>query len=189
MLPIVRTFISTPAGAAHMNFAKFTIYTALGCIPWVLMLGYIGVKVGENWEEWRDKLHYFDYVVLAGLIALAVYAFVKWRRGGGGGERPPRAHRRPRPPPPPRADGLPEDVGSQREWELIPPPIPTGRAIALGAVQGPAELLPVSSSAHLSLIPWLADWDWDSHDAELRKSFEIALHAGAAAALLLGQRR
>lgn len=69
------------------------------------------------------------------------------------------------------------------------PPIPPARAVALGAVQGPAELLPVSSSAHLSLIPWLADWDWESHDAELRKSFEIALHAGAAAALLLGQRK
>ena len=49
------------------------------------MLGFIGVKVGENWEEWRDKLHYFDYVVVAGLVGLAVYAFVKWRRGGGSG--------------------------------------------------------------------------------------------------------
>ena len=71
-----------------MNLAKFTIYTAAGCIPWVLMLGIIGVEVGARWEEWRDKLHYFDYVVLAGLIALAVYAFVKWRRGGGGGDTP-----------------------------------------------------------------------------------------------------
>ena len=88
MLPIVRTFISTPAGAAHMNLAKFTIYTAAGCIPWVLMLGVIGVEVGERWEEWRDKLHYFDYVVLAGLIALAVWAFLRWRRGGGGGDQP-----------------------------------------------------------------------------------------------------
>jgi undecaprenyl-diphosphatase len=61
--------------------------------------------------------------------------------------------------------------------------------MVLGAVQGPAELLPVSSSAHLTLIPWLAGWDWDRYDAELRKSFEVALHAGAAAALLLGQRR
>jgi undecaprenyl-diphosphatase len=59
----------------------------------------------------------------------------------------------------------------------------------LGLVQGPAELLPVSSSAHLTLIPWLAGWDWDEHDPELRKSFDVALHAGAAAALLLGQRR
>jgi undecaprenyl-diphosphatase len=63
------------------------------------------------------------------------------------------------------------------------------RAAALGVVQGPAELLPISSSAHLSLVPWLAGWDWDHLDAEARKSFEVALHAGAAAALLVGQRR
>jgi len=56
-------------------------------------------------------------------------------------------------------------------------------------VQGPAELLPVSSSAHLNLIPWLAGWRRGSLDPELRKSFEVALHAGTAAALLIGQRR
>jgi undecaprenyl-diphosphatase len=67
--------------------------------------------------------------------------------------------------------------------------IPAGRAIALGLVQGPAELLPVSSSAHIVLVPWLAGWDWDAVDPELRKSFEVALHTGAAAALLIGQRR
>ncbi|MDP9228837.1 MAG: UDP-diphosphatase, partial [Actinomycetota bacterium] len=55
-------------------------------------------------------------------------------------------------------------------------------------MQGPTELLPISSSAHLTLIPWLGGWDWDRQDPELRKSFEVALHAGAAAALLLGQR-
>lgn len=67
--------------------------------------------------------------------------------------------------------------------------IPDRRALALGLVQGPAELLPVSSSAHIVLIPWLAGWDWDGVDPEVRKSFEVALHAGAAAALVLGQRR
>ncbi|HET7416180.1 MAG TPA: undecaprenyl-diphosphate phosphatase [Solirubrobacterales bacterium] len=67
--------------------------------------------------------------------------------------------------------------------------IPAGRAVALGLVQGPAELLPVSSSAHIVLLPWLAGWDWDEVDAELRKSLEVALHTGAAAALLIGQRR
>jgi undecaprenyl-diphosphatase len=66
--------------------------------------------------------------------------------------------------------------------------IPARRAIALGALQGPAELLPVSSSAHIVLVPWLAGWDWETIDPELRKSFEVALHAGAAAALLIGQR-
>lgn len=68
-------------------------------------------------------------------------------------------------------------------------PIPIGRAAALGLIQGPTELLPVSSSAHLVLIPWLASWSWERLDPELRKSFEVALHAGAAAALLIGQRR
>jgi undecaprenyl-diphosphatase len=63
------------------------------------------------------------------------------------------------------------------------------RAIVLGAVQGPAELLPVSSSAHLTLIPWLAGWEDSRRDPEMQKSFEVALHAGAAAALLVGQRR
>ncbi|MGD9735480.1 MAG: undecaprenyl-diphosphate phosphatase [Solirubrobacterales bacterium] len=68
-------------------------------------------------------------------------------------------------------------------------PIPVGRALLLGVVQGPAELLPVSSSAHIVLLPWLAGWDWERIDPEVRKSFEVALHTGAAAALLIGQRR
>ncbi len=62
-------------------------------------------------------------------------------------------------------------------------------ALALGIVQGPAELLPVSSSAHIVLVPWLLGWEWEAIDPEVRKSFEVALHAGAAAALLIGQRR
>jgi undecaprenyl-diphosphatase len=61
--------------------------------------------------------------------------------------------------------------------------------LILGAMQGPAELLPVSSSAHISLIPWFAGWPMDDLDPETRKSFEVALHAGTAAALLIGQRR
>jgi undecaprenyl-diphosphatase len=64
-----------------------------------------------------------------------------------------------------------------------------GRAAALGAIQGPTELLPVSSSAHISMVPWLAGWRWHDLDSEARKSFEVALHAGTAAALLIGLRR
>ncbi|HLM31395.1 MAG TPA: undecaprenyl-diphosphate phosphatase [Solirubrobacterales bacterium] len=63
-----------------------------------------------------------------------------------------------------------------------------GRALALGAVQGPTELLPISSSAHIALVPWLFAWGWSGADPEARKSFEVALHAGTAAALLVGQR-
>jgi undecaprenyl-diphosphatase len=63
------------------------------------------------------------------------------------------------------------------------------QATILGIVQGPTELLPVSSSAHLRLIPWLAGWDHEELDPEHRKAFEVAVHGGAAAALLIGQRR
>ena len=56
-------------------------------------------------------------------------------------------------------------------------------------MQGPTELLPVSSSAHLALVPWFCGWEWDRLDPELRKGFDVALHAGAAVALLVGQRR
>jgi undecaprenyl-diphosphatase len=68
------------------------------------------------------------------------------------------------------------------------PTLTAPRALALGAVQGPTELLPISSSAHLTLVPWLLGWEWLDEDAEARKSFEVALHAGTAAALLIGQR-
>lgn len=56
-------------------------------------------------------------------------------------------------------------------------------------MQGPTELLPVSSSAHLALVPWFCDWGWEDLDPGLRKGFDVALHAGGAAALLIGQRR
>lgn len=61
-------------------------------------------------------------------------------------------------------------------------------AVLLGLVHGPAELLPVSSSGHVALAPWLLRWSYPELDAELRKSFEIALHAGTAAALIIALR-
>ena len=66
--------------------------------------------------------------------------------------------------------------------------IPDGRAALLGLVQGPTELLPVSSSAHISLLPFLAGWEWQELDSEARKSFEVALHGGTALALIISLR-
>jgi undecaprenyl-diphosphatase len=67
--------------------------------------------------------------------------------------------------------------------------LPLHHAVVLGAIQGPTELLPVSSSGHLVLAPRLFDWPYTQLDPELRKSFEVALHAGTAAALLIGLRK
>ncbi len=61
-------------------------------------------------------------------------------------------------------------------------------ALVLGALHGPAELLPISSSGHVTLLPWLLGWNYEQLDSELRKSFEVALHAGTAAALLISLR-
>ncbi|MGA9284502.1 MAG: undecaprenyl-diphosphate phosphatase [Solirubrobacteraceae bacterium] len=55
----------------------------------------------------------------------------------------------------------------------------------MGLLHGPSELLPISSSAHTALVPWLAGWSYRELDPDLRKSFEVALHAGTAAALLM----
>jgi undecaprenyl-diphosphatase len=63
--------------------------------------------------------------------------------------------------------------------------LPLRHAVLLGMLHGPTELLPISSSAHTTLVPWLAGWPYDQLDPRLRKSFEVALHAGTAAALLL----
>jgi membrane protein DedA with SNARE-associated domain len=80
MLPIVRTFISLPAGVAKMPFWRFLTLTLLGSIPWVLALALLGKGVGSNWEHWRHNLGYLDYVVLAAIVAGVVYWIVKRRR-------------------------------------------------------------------------------------------------------------
>jgi membrane protein DedA with SNARE-associated domain len=80
MLPIVRTFISLPAGVAKMPFWRFTVLTALGCIPWVLALVFIGQQAGARWESWKDSLHYIDYAVVAAILIGLVWLFIRWRR-------------------------------------------------------------------------------------------------------------
>jgi membrane protein DedA with SNARE-associated domain len=80
MLPIVRTFISLPAGVARMPFWRFSVLTLAGCIPWVFMLTFIGKQAGDNWDKWKDNLHYVDYAVAALIVGGIVYLVVRGRR-------------------------------------------------------------------------------------------------------------
>ena len=80
MLPIIRTFISLPAGIARMPFWKFTVLTLAGCLPWVFALTFAGEKAAENWTSWKDSLHYVDYTVAVLIVLGAVYLAVRWRR-------------------------------------------------------------------------------------------------------------
>lgn len=81
ILPIIRTFISLPAGVARMPFMRFTVLTLLGCIPWVLALALIGEAVGHDWTSTRKSFAYVDYVVVALVVIGVMYAVVRRRRG------------------------------------------------------------------------------------------------------------
>jgi membrane protein DedA with SNARE-associated domain len=73
LLPVIRTFISLPAGVARMNFWKFTLYTFLGCLPWTFALTWAGMLLGENWETF---LRYGDPISWA--IAGITVAVIAW---------------------------------------------------------------------------------------------------------------
>lgn len=76
LLPVVRTFISFPAGIARMNFFRFSLYSFLGSWPWCVFLAWLGVKLGENWESLRKYFHGFDWAILA-LIVLGIIWYVR----------------------------------------------------------------------------------------------------------------
>src|SRR2546421_8789839 len=77
LLPVVRTYISLPAGIAKMPFAKFCIYTFLGSFPWCLLLAYIGTVIGVNLTTLSPAFHYLDIVILIAVVVLV--ALYIWR--------------------------------------------------------------------------------------------------------------
>ncbi|MEW6171932.1 MAG: DedA family protein [Bacillota bacterium] len=78
-LPVIRTFISFPAGITRMNFKRFVVYTFFGSLPWSLFLTYLGVKLGQHWDLLRGWFHRFDVVILIAILA-GVVLFFWWRR-------------------------------------------------------------------------------------------------------------
>jgi len=77
LLPIVRTYISFPAGVAEMDIRKFSLYTFLGSFPWCLALAYFGLKLGQSWESLKRYFHGLDWLILA-LILVGIGWWV-WR--------------------------------------------------------------------------------------------------------------
>jgi membrane protein DedA with SNARE-associated domain len=80
MVPLVRAFISLPAGIARMPFWRFTLLTVLGSIPFVFVLTFIGKQAGSDWEKWKNHLQVLDYLVVAVIVIGAVWLVVRSRR-------------------------------------------------------------------------------------------------------------
>ncbi|WP_368491143.1 DedA family protein [Clostridium sp. BJN0013] len=76
LLPIIRTFISLPAGISKMDVKKFTIYTLLGSTIWSIILGYAGYKMGENWTIIREWFHFADIALVILIVAFILYKFI-----------------------------------------------------------------------------------------------------------------
>ncbi|MBP7332076.1 MAG: DedA family protein [Firmicutes bacterium] len=77
LMPIIRTFISLPAGISGMNFKRFLIYTFLGSLPWSILLVYVGLKLGQNWAAIKPWFHRLDVVIVLGIVAVIFYL---WRQ-------------------------------------------------------------------------------------------------------------
>jgi len=80
LLPVVRTFISLPAGIARMPVWRFTILTFIGCVPWVIALTLAGRAVGDNWEQLQHHLRWLDYAIVLAVVAGIVWLVVRSRR-------------------------------------------------------------------------------------------------------------
>ncbi|WP_083804508.1 DedA family protein [Methanobacterium lacus] len=79
MLPVIRTFISLPAGIANMDLKKFSLYTFLGSLPWSFALAYIGVQLGPNWDVIESYFHIMDIGVFIGIVGLIIYLVLSYR--------------------------------------------------------------------------------------------------------------
>jgi membrane protein DedA with SNARE-associated domain len=80
LLPVIRTFISLPAGIAKMPLGKFTLYTFLGVVPWTFALTWVGVIVQDNWQEVAEAFDWPVAIIVTLLVGGAVYWYVRRRR-------------------------------------------------------------------------------------------------------------
>ncbi len=82
LIPLVRAFISLPAGVAEMPLRRFIPFTLAGSVIWLSSLALIGRAVGDNWDKWHQRLAFLDYVVVLAAIAAIIYLVIRRRRGG-----------------------------------------------------------------------------------------------------------
>jgi membrane protein DedA with SNARE-associated domain len=85
--PVVRSFVSIPAGLARMPLLRFTVLTALGCVPWCFGIAGAGWALGSSYERFHHDFRYVDVTVIALLVLAAVALYVRRRRSSRLGRR------------------------------------------------------------------------------------------------------
>ena len=80
MLPVVRTFISLPAGFAHVDMKKFFFYTFIGSLPWTALILFIGMMLGEGWKVMMEVGHEISLVVAAAIVIICIVLYVQYKR-------------------------------------------------------------------------------------------------------------
>ena len=80
MLPVVRTFISLPAGFAHVDMKQFFFYTFLGSLPWTALILFIGMLLGEGWKVMMEVGHEISLAVAAAIVIICIVLYVQYKR-------------------------------------------------------------------------------------------------------------
>lgn len=81
LIPIGRTFVSLPAGMARIPLPRFLAYSALGIVPWTIVLVYAGMKLGDHWDTLRPLFHRIDIIIVVAVVGLVSLFFIgRWRR-------------------------------------------------------------------------------------------------------------
>jgi membrane protein DedA with SNARE-associated domain len=81
MVPLVRTFVSYPAGISRMSMRRFLLFSTLGSLPWNLVLIVAGFVVGENYPEIEAAVKPFEYLIYAVVLALVALLIARWWLG------------------------------------------------------------------------------------------------------------
>jgi membrane protein DedA with SNARE-associated domain len=81
LIPLIRAFVSLPAGVARMPLWRFTVFSLIGATPWVVALALAGYAAGGNWTSVRKGFEYVSYAIIVLIVLGALYALVQRRRG------------------------------------------------------------------------------------------------------------